>query len=189
MGFGLLVEGWRSPIWDRIVFLIGSVTGCFVITRLRVFAGFWLGLYHFKRRDWRGAGGQPNHRDHLDHLGQLGHLNHPNHLDHLDHIDHLDQVPLCQVNLADGEQQWRLLHRMTGPRDQVIFIIIKLNMTHFQPKSNPYVYLSPSTLIMIGPKLKKKIQPKIANWTDQLPGLGKLRFKVVVRLYSGKIWR
>merc|ERR1712130_397966 len=28
------------------------------------------------------------------------------------------QVPLCKVNLSEGEQQWRLLHRMTGPRDQ-----------------------------------------------------------------------
>ena len=36
---------------------------------------------------------------------------------------------------------------------------------------------------------ENKFQPKIANWTDQLPGLGKLRFKVSVQLYSGKIGR
>ena len=37
---------------------------------------------------------------------------------------HLHQVPLSQVDLVDGEEQWRLLHRMTGPRDQVIIILI-----------------------------------------------------------------
>ena len=31
----------------------------------------------------------------------------------------LEKVPLAQVNLIAGEEQWRLLHRMTGPRDQV----------------------------------------------------------------------
>ena len=38
--------------------------------------------------------------------------------------DLLHEVPLSQVDLVDGEEQWRLLHRMTGPRDQVIIILI-----------------------------------------------------------------
>ena len=60
----------------------------------------------------------------------IDHNDHPN--NHLDDefIDDLNQVPLCQVNLSDGEQQWRLLHRMTGPRDQVINIIIIIVNDH-----------------------------------------------------------
>ena len=42
------------------------------------------------------------------------------------HHGNLDQVPLCQVNLLYGEEQWRLLHRMTGPRDQVIISPLSL---------------------------------------------------------------
>ena len=64
------------------------------------------------------------------------HPNHANHDDHLDHhtdLDNIEQVPLCKVNLSEGEQQWRLLHRMTGPRDQVM-TIITINLAQISRK-------------------------------------------------------
>ena len=81
----------------------------------------------------------------------------------------LEKVPLAQVNLIAGEEQWRLLHRMTGPRDQVRNSRLHVCLVYIEKPLQKLLVLC----------CFFKLQPKIASWTaDQLQGLGQIRFQV-----------